>query len=108
MQAVLKDCSFSVKHNFNLLSMSRLLHKQGWKIVCGDESLICIEYRKGDDIDFDNVVPTEKGAIYTCKFVRTVEIVTASTESMVKLNINMPHCLLGHQNEYLVQKLQGN
>jgi hypothetical protein len=33
LQAVLKDCSFSAKHNFNLLSMSRLLHKQGWKIV---------------------------------------------------------------------------
>ena len=29
LQAVLKDCSFSVKHNFNLLSMSRLMHKQG-------------------------------------------------------------------------------
>ena len=33
MQAVWKDCSISAKHNFNLLSMSRLLHKQGWKIV---------------------------------------------------------------------------
>jgi len=29
MQAVLKDCSLSMKHNFNLLSMSRLLHKKG-------------------------------------------------------------------------------
>jgi hypothetical protein len=61
LQAVLKDCSFSTKHNFNLLCMSRLLHKQGWKIVCGDESLIHIENRKGEVIDFDIVMPTEKG-----------------------------------------------
>ena len=40
-QAVLKDCSFSVKHSFNLLSISRLLHTQGWKIVRRNESLIC-------------------------------------------------------------------
>jgi hypothetical protein len=43
LHAVLKDCSFSAKHNFNLLSMLRLLHKQGWKIERGDESLIHIE-----------------------------------------------------------------
>jgi hypothetical protein len=29
LQAVLKDCSFSANHNFNLLSMSKLLQKQG-------------------------------------------------------------------------------
>jgi hypothetical protein len=72
LQAVLKDCSFSMKHYFNLLSMSRLLHKQGWKIVCSDESLMHIENRKRDVIDVDIVVPTEKGAIYDCKFVCTV------------------------------------
>jgi hypothetical protein len=39
MQAVQKECSYNKEHNFNLLSMSRLLHKQGWKITHGDESL---------------------------------------------------------------------
>jgi len=58
--AVLKDCSFNGGHNFNLLSMSKLLHKQGWKITCGDESLIRIENGKGRVINFDIVVPTEK------------------------------------------------
>jgi len=57
----LKDCSFSTKHNLNLLRMSRLLHKQGWKIVRGDESLIRIENGKGEVINFNIVVPTEKG-----------------------------------------------
>ena len=68
LQAVLKDCSFSVKHNLNLLSMSKLLHKQGWKIMHGNETVVCIENRKGGVVNFDIVVPTEKGAIYACKF----------------------------------------
>ena len=104
LQAVLKDCSFSAKHNFNLLSMSRLLRKQGWKIVQGNESLIHIENGKGDVIDFDIVVPTEKGVIYACKFVRTVEIATASTEHLVNVNIIMAHCLLCHRNEDSMRK----
>ena len=62
----------------------------------GHESLMCIENGKGDFIDFDIFVPAEKGAIYACKFFRSMEIATASTENMVKLNINMTHCLLGH------------
>jgi len=96
LQAALKECSFSAKHNFNLLSMSRLLHKQGWKIVHGDESIICIENGKGEVINFDIVVSTEKGAIYACKFLCTLEVVTASAENTMKVNINMAHCLLGH------------
>ena len=104
MKAVLKDCSFSMKHNFNLLSMSRLLHKQGWKIVCGDDTLIRIENGKGGTIDFDIVVPTEKGALYACKFVRSVEMAGASIGKAMRLNINMAHCLLGHQNKDSVHK----
>jgi hypothetical protein len=42
MKAVLKDCSFSAKHNFKLLSMWKLIHKQGWIIVRGDKALIHI------------------------------------------------------------------
>ena len=64
LQAVLKDCSFSANYNFNFLTISRLLHKQGCTIVCGDKSLIHIENGKGDVIDFDSVMPTEKGVIY--------------------------------------------
>ena len=61
-----------------------------------------------DVIDFDIVMPIEKGAIYACKFVCTMEIATASTENVVKLNTNMAHCLLGHRNEDSVRKMQGN
>ena len=89
LQMVLRDCSFSVKHNFNLLSMSKLLHKQGWKIVRGDKTLIWIESKKGDTINFDIVVPTENGAIYTCKFARTIEVAAVHTSTLVKFNINI-------------------
>jgi hypothetical protein len=78
MRAVLKDYSFSAKHNFNLLSMSKLVHKQGWKITRGDQTLIRIKNGKGGTIDFDIVVPTEKGAIYVCKFAWSVEVAAGS------------------------------
>ena len=55
-------------------------------------------------INFNIVVPTEKGAIYACKFVRTVEVMTASAERTMKVNINMAHCLLGHRNEDSMHK----
>ena len=42
MKAVVKECSYNKTHNFNLLSLSRLLHNQGWKIMHGDELLIHI------------------------------------------------------------------
>jgi hypothetical protein len=104
MRAVLKDCSLSKKYNFNLLSMSRLLHKQGWKIVRGDNTLICIENGKGGTIDFNIVVPTKKGAIYACKCVRSVEVAGATKGKAMRLNIDMAHCLLGHRNEDSVHK----
>jgi hypothetical protein len=84
--------------------MSRLLHKQGWKIVHGNDSLIRIDNGKKEVINFDIVMPTEKGAIYACKFACTVEVATASTENLMKVNINMAHCFLGHQNEDSVCK----
>jgi hypothetical protein len=84
--------------------MSRLRHKQGWKIVRGDDTLIGIENGKGGTIDFDIVVPTKKWAIYACKFVQSVEMVGASIGKAMRLNINMAHCLLGHGNEDSVRK----
>ena len=104
MKAVMKDCSFSTKHNFNLVSMSKLIHKQGWKIMRGNKTLIHIKNGMGGTIDFDIVVPTEKGAIYACKFVRCVEVAAGSVIKPIRLNINMTHHLLGHWNEDSMHK----
>ena len=87
-----------------MLSMSKLIHKQGWKIICSDKIMIRIENGKGGTIEFDIMVPTEKGAIYTCKFVRCVEVTARSVTKPVRLNINMAHCLLGHRNEDSMHK----
>ena len=102
-RAVLKECCYSKAHNFNLLSMSRLL-QQGWKVTCQDKNLIHIENRKGGKIEFDIVLPTKKGAIYACGFVRISEIATANTDVGKKVSVNIAHCLLGHQNEDSIQK----
>ena len=104
LQAELKDCSYDGRDSFNLLSMSKLLHKQGWKITCGDESLIWIENRKGGVINFDFAMPTEKGTICACKFIHASEITASSTECRIEMNINMAHCSLGHRNEDYIRK----
>lgn len=64
IRAVLKKCRYNKEHNFNLLSASRLLHRQGWKITCREKSLICSQNRKGRIIKFDTVVPTERCSIH--------------------------------------------
>ena len=99
MRAVLKECSHSKVHNFNLLSMLSLLHKQGWKIKHREESLIYNENRKGGVINFNIVVPTEKGAVYIRKFVHSTEVATVNTKVSMKVSINTALSLLGHRNE---------
>ncbi len=104
MKAVLQDRSFSKEHNFNLLSMSRLLYTQGWLITHGDKSLVCIGDRNGGVINFDIVVPTAKGAVYVCKFEQGIEIASGCTTTGTCMNINMAHCLLGHRNKDSIRK----
>ena len=59
-QEVLNDCSFSAMHRFNLLSMSKLLHKKGLKIMHGNEIMMHFENGKAGVVNFPIVVPTEK------------------------------------------------
>lgn len=59
LRTALKECSYNKEHNFNLLSMSRLIKNQGCKITKKG-----ITNGKGGVINFDVLVPTEKGAIY--------------------------------------------
>jgi hypothetical protein len=104
MKAVLTDCSYNKAHNFNLLSMLRLLHNQGRKITCGDALLIHFENGKDGVIEFDIVLPASKGEVYACKFVQSTEVIAVSTETGKEINVNITHCLLGHRNEDMVQK----
>ena len=61
-KAVLHDCNFNEKMNFNLLSLSRLIFKLGWEITKGDHTGIVVEHKpSGAKINFDIVVPTPRG-----------------------------------------------
>ena len=96
LRAVLTDCSYNPKNNFNLLSLARLINKQGWKVTRGDDTGIQVTHASGSKIDFDIVIPMERGAIYACRFVRNMnEIATVSTDAGTKMSIQRAHCLLG-------------
>ena len=97
IRACLTDVSFNEGLNFNLLSLSRML-VQGWKISSGNASGIQIQ--KGENvIKFDIVIPTAKGAIIACRFIRDSDINATSTETGVRMGIEKAHRLLGHGDE---------
>ena len=45
------------------------------------------------------VVKTSKGAIFTTRFIRDIEVTATSTESDARMNINHIHSLLGHRDD---------
>jgi hypothetical protein len=53
----------------------------------------------GDVINFDLKIPTARGMLLACRFIRDVEIGAASTSTRLKLNIHKAHRLLGHRSE---------
>ena len=98
MKATLTECSYNASHNFNLISLPRLLCNK-WKIVKGDATGITVKHPSGDVIDFDIVVRTGKGAIFACRFIRDVELAGVSTGAGTVMNIAKAHGLLGHGDE---------
>ena len=66
--------------------------------------VILIENRKGEVINFDIIVPTEKGAVYICKFVGEMELASVSTGLGKWVIVNNAHCLLRHRNVDSVRK----
>ena len=89
MRACLTDVSFNEGLNFNLMSLSRML-VQGWKISSGNATGIHIQ--KGENkIKFDIVIPTAKGAIIACRFIRDSDITATSTETGVLMGIEKAH-----------------
>ena len=97
LKACLKDASFNAMLNFNLMSLTRML-VNGWRVTKGDET--GIQIAKGDHvIDFNIVIPTPKGAVFACRFIRNTDLAAVSTEGQVRMNINKAHALLGHGDE---------
>ena len=98
MKVTLTDCSYNACHNFNLASLTRLMSRN-WVIVKGDMTGITVRHPSGSVIDFDIVIPTEKGAIFACWFICDAELACISTEAGTTMNITKAHGLLGHGNE---------
>ena len=98
MKETMSDCNYNDSLNFNLLSLTRLLCN-GWRITKGDATGITVRHESGGKIDFDIVIPTARGAIYACQFVRDAEIAMMSTDAQTKMNIDKAHGLLGHGSE---------
>ena len=98
MRATLTDVSYCENHNFNLLSLTRLL-VSGWEVVSGDATGITLGHKeKGLSIVADIVIPTAKGAIMACRFIRSEasEVSAVSTGAKTKMSVAKAHELLGH------------
>eukprot|EP01082_Thalassiosira_pseudonana_P000326 g56.t1 g56 contig1:128372-129499(+) len=98
IRGTLKDVSYHPEFNFNLLSLTKLL-TDGWEIRTGNGERIVVVNKVGDVINFDLKIPTARGMLLACRFIRDVEIGAASTSTGLKLNIHKAHRLLGHRSE---------
>ena len=50
MVGTLTDCNYNPGLNFNLISLTHMLWKGGWRIIKGDHTGILIEHPDGSDI----------------------------------------------------------
>ena len=62
----------------------------------GDSTGITVKNAKENVIDVDIVIPTTRGAIYVCRFIRDAELAVTSTGVETRMNINKAHALLDH------------
>ena len=98
MKGTLTDVNYNNKYNFNLVSLTRLL-MNGWKVTTGDNRGITVGNKDGNEIKFDIVIPTVRGAIFACRFIRDADIGAVSTDAGTTMNIEKVHRLLGHGDE---------
>ena len=58
----LGEVSLNKDSAFNLLSITQMTHKHGWKVSMDDTALIL--YKGKTQVTFDIVIATPKGAVY--------------------------------------------
>ncbi len=92
------DVNYNDRYNFNLVSLTRLLMNR-WKVTKGDKTGITVGSKDGSEINFDIVIPTVRGAIFACRFIRDADIGAVSTDAGTTMNIDKAHRLLGHVDE---------
>jgi hypothetical protein len=111
LAAIMKDVTYLPGGHFNLFSCSRL-QQEGWLMTGNKES---IKMTKGnEEICFNIVVPTAKGAIYAMYFKRGVEVANMVTDTndqvvearpkQLKMSIQQAHSRFGHAHEDAIRK----
>ncbi len=103
LKATLTDVNHNEKLNFNLISLTCLLCS-GWSIASGNATGIILRNGSCGVINFDIVIPTARGAIFACRFIRDADVCAACTDVGTKMNIQKAHDLLGHGDEESTRK----
>ena len=96
LSATLDEVSHTPASCFNLFSVTRML-KQGWELG-GNHSSIWI-VKGGNKVIFDIKVDTSRGNLFCARFLRTAEMLHASTDAPQKRPIAVMHAQLGHCGE---------
>ena len=95
LKATLIKVGLNSKHNFNLLSLTRLM-QDGWSMSGNKDGTV----RKNEmEIKFDIVIPANQGAVYAECFKQTCEIGKAAMARTIPINMTKVHALLGHWDE---------
>lgn len=102
-QVMFKDVSYLKGANYNLCSIASML-QNGWKLS-GDSTMLKLN-KGGDEILFDIVIKTTKGALYCGYFERTTatEVNNIAT-GQININVQRAHQVLGHNNETATRKI---
>jgi hypothetical protein len=89
---------------YNLFSLSRMIGKEGWKLV-GDKHAIVIE-KNGHRVKFDILISTPKGVAYAMYLKEDTEVAGAVQDKPkeVKINIAQAHKRFGHMGEDATRK----
>lgn len=97
---IFKDVSYLKGANFNLCSLTKMMI-EGWTMVGDSEEGIYMR-NDSDEVRFDIVIKTEKGAIMAGYFKRTAEehtAVAAVAHDQVHIKVKRLHQMLGHFGE---------
>jgi hypothetical protein len=87
-----------------LFSLSRMIGKEGWKLV-GDKNAIVIE-KNGHQVKFDILILMPKGVVYALYLKEDTEVAGAVQDKPkeVKMNIAQAHRHFGHMGEDATRK----
>jgi hypothetical protein len=98
-QMVITDVSYLKGANFNLCSLTKMM-EEGWGMFRDNVDGIVMRPGSDEEVYFDIIIKTQKGAIYAGYFKRSEEEAAAVAPSQVHVNVHRLHQMLGHSGEW--------